>query len=480
MKKSHVLMFGIFWLAITSISFLWNRSRIIDMNEQIVLNKSSSFFDHIVTTRSWNSSHGGVYVPVTALTQPNPYLMDPLRDITAINGKLYTKINPAYMTRQISEINSDKLDVSFHITSEKPLRPANKADTWETKSLKSFKTDSDYVLELVKLNDKNVYRFMSPLITEQSCLKCHAIQGYKVGDIRGGISVSFPADIYTNTVKARIKNMFYLHLSFFILGLIGFYLYFRMSNKYVIVIKNKNKILNELIAQKDKFFSILSHDLKSPFNGLIGLLQLLVEHFDNINENDKKKYLEMLLDSTNNVYKLLENLLEWSRLQRGLIVYSPIYLIINNAVTGILNVYRANFEAKGIKIISSIDQNMEVFADESMLHSILRNLISNSIKFTPKDGIIEVTGSKEGDFYSISVKDSGIGIPQNMIDKLLTVGENTSRLGTEGEPSTGLGLLLTKEYVDKCHGEIFVSSIENQGATIRFTLPIKEKENEEK
>ena len=192
MKSSHLFYIAVSWLGIILISYLWNYYAVTTGTLKMVENKARSFFDQIVVTRSWNSFHGGVYVPVTAQTQPNPYLKDSLRDVVTVNGLRLTKINPAFMTRQIAEINKSENDLQFHITSLNPIRPANKADNWEQKALVGFERNRHDVLELLSSDSCSTYRYMAPLVTEKSCLKCHAVQGYKVGDIRGGISISFP------------------------------------------------------------------------------------------------------------------------------------------------------------------------------------------------------------------------------------------------------------------------------------------------
>lgn len=153
---------------------------------------SRAFFQLIVITRSWNAGHGGVYVLITEETQPNPYLDDPQRDLTTVQGLALTKINPAFMTRQISEIAAREDGVQFHITSLKPLRPANSPTEWEAQSLHSFEQGSSELGEFFDNDQHPSFRYMAPLFVTQPCLKCHASQGYKLGDLRGGISVTLP------------------------------------------------------------------------------------------------------------------------------------------------------------------------------------------------------------------------------------------------------------------------------------------------
>jgi len=190
--KRNIIFIILLWLLLVSISFFWNYTSAIKAQKSIAFESARSFFNHIVITRLWNAQHGGVYVPVTEETRPNPYLNVKMRDIV-VNDKLkLTKVNPAYMTRQISEIAMGREGVQFHITSLKPIRPKNKPTALESEFLKEFEKGIREKSTIIKRGGKTYFFYMAPLITKKACLKCHAKQGYKEGDIRGGISVTLP------------------------------------------------------------------------------------------------------------------------------------------------------------------------------------------------------------------------------------------------------------------------------------------------
>jgi diguanylate cyclase (GGDEF)-like protein/PAS domain S-box-containing protein len=173
--------------------------------------RGAVLFRLVELTRDWNSGHGGVYAPVTETTQPNPYLKHPRRDLETVDGVRLTMINPAFMTRQIAEIAEQADGVRFHITSLNPIRPANAADAWESNALRLFEQGRTEVLELVVEERGPQHRYMAPLAVKQACLKCHAEQGYKLGDIRGGISVTMPAGdmlAVREMQRFRIVSMF--------------------------------------------------------------------------------------------------------------------------------------------------------------------------------------------------------------------------------------------------------------------------------
>jgi len=196
----------------------------------LTLDTARSFFQMIVTARYWNSLHGGVYVPVTEKTQPNPFLDAAGRDGTTDDGQRLTLINPGYMTRQLAEIATSRNNIRFHITSLQPIRPANMAYPWEEKALRSFvRKDSEYYDWGGLEGGGKYFRYMAPLWTESTCLKCHAGQGYKVGDLRGGISVSIPAENILSAVDRTVRRLNFIFSGIWFFGILGIYVSYRVT-----------------------------------------------------------------------------------------------------------------------------------------------------------------------------------------------------------------------------------------------------------
>ena len=190
--KKWIVAVVLFWLTVVGIAFWWNLRDEVEANEHLAFETARAFFQQVQVTRAWNALHGGVYAKVGNDFQPNPYLTDPLRDLTTAQGIKLSKINPAYMTRQIAEIADKQNGIKFHITSLKLIRPANKATAWEEQCLQSFARGAKEEGGFFSAGSTTYFRYMAPLVIEKSCLRCHAKQGYKVGDIRGGISVTIP------------------------------------------------------------------------------------------------------------------------------------------------------------------------------------------------------------------------------------------------------------------------------------------------
>jgi signal transduction histidine kinase len=232
--------------------------------------------------------------------------------------------------------------------------------------------------------------------------------------------------------------------------------------------------LKKLNDEKNKFFSIIAHDLRGPFGGLIGITDILYSQLDDIPDPQIKELIELLQQSSNQVFSLLNNLLEWSRLQMDAVVFDPIEHFLSLSINETVQLFTARAQEKNISINIIIDDSLVVNADINMLKTIVRNLISNAIKFNPKNGIITIDASETEDgMITVSITDSGIGMNEDLQKKLFSLDQKVSRPGTEGETSNGLGLILCKDLVEKQGGKIWVESQEQKGATFRFTLPGK-------
>jgi len=240
--------------------------------------------------------------------------------------------------------------------------------------------------------------------------------------------------------------------------------------------KLENELLIQAQAEKDKFFSIIAHDLRSPFNGFLGLTQIMADEVLFLTKDELQNIAISLRSSATNLYRLLENLLEWARMQQGLISFNPKKLELLPIVDEIIMMMVEPAKRKGIEITSDISADMLVYTDNYILQTVIRNLISNAVKFTRKGGKINVSAKALDNFgVEISVRDTGIGMSPKMVDNLFKLDVQTNRKGTDGELSTGLGLLLCKEFVEKHGGKIWVESEEGKGSSFHFTIPNKMK-----
>ncbi len=278
---------------------------------------------------------------------------------------------------------------------------------------------------------------------------------------------------YSN-LYIQIWNSLVRFVIFETIGLLVFYL------------KDKEKKLTQINIElinlnkdKDSFITILAHDLKSPFNSILGFLGLLTENIREYDIDTIEKQINIVNNSAKNTFRLLEDILMWARANAGKIPYEPQKLDFGTICNEAIEDLKLIANTKDIKINHFATDEITVFADKNMLNSVLRNLVSNAIKFTIKNGNIVITSEiqRDSNFLGISVTDTGVGILEDDIDNLFKINKKASTLGTEKETGTGFGLILCKEFIEKHGGKIWVESKLGKGSKFMFTIPIKELQN---
>jgi len=241
-------------------------------------------------------------------------------------------------------------------------------------------------------------------------------------------------------------------------------------------IEKANEELQSISRTKDKFFSIISHDLKTPFNAMIGFTNLLSKHYEDYTPEEKKKYIAILDKSANNTYKLLNNLLEWAQAQTDSdqlkLESTNLFLLVND----VFDLLRQTAKTKKLNLINQVDKHLIITADINKLKTVIRNLTTNAIKFSYPEGLISINSNIKqtndvNKYVQISVIDTGIGISPDRQKKLFDITQKVTTLGTHDEIGTGLGLILCDEFVRRHQGEIWVESKIDKGSTFTFTLP---------
>lgn len=285
--------------------------------------------------------------------------------------------------------------------------------------------------------------------------------------------------------QTNLKNFWvYLAILIFVLTLLIFNR-FSLKQKTAKLLQNKNqelqhaniklaeseRNLQELNVKKDKLFSIIAHDLRNPIQSLLGFSELIYRKTRNAEDNELKEYSKHILDSSNSLYNLLENILDWSLAQLDNKKYLPKTIHLLSIVQDIINSMSYNAKTKNIQITINISDKIEVKTDKNIIMSVLRNLINNAIKFTPTNGTIQILANESEEDIMVSVKDSGRGISIENMSKLFNIETNYTTKGTANEEGTGIGLVLCKELIEKSGGKIWAESKLGEGSIFNFTLP---------
>lgn len=280
--------------------------------------------------------------------------------------------------------------------------------------------------------------------------------------------------------QKQVRN-FFIIIAFliFLIGLIVYSRYLTKKNANVllieknILINNQKEDLKKANATKDKFFSILAHDLRSPFNNILGYSEKLYKHYEDYSDEERRNMIKSISDSTNNTFELVENLLTWSRSQRGHITIEKKLLNLKDLTRVAISPYVGVAKEKDIKVINIIDENTECYADEETIRTTIGNIFNNSAKFTKRGGEIGICSNDLGDRIEIEIIDNGIGIKPEKLKKLFELDTSISTKGTLKEEGTGLGLVICKEFVEMNHGQIIVESEVGKGSSFKVQLPHK-------
>ena len=241
---------------------------------------------------------------------------------------------------------------------------------------------------------------------------------------------------------------------------------------YLLLLQEEKEMqVKKLLDDKDKFFSIIAHDLRGPFNGIIGLSELLLENDNQLKPKETNEFIQLIHQSSKNVYSLLENLLTWAQSQTGSLEFSPKKIEISPIINKTISLLDNIAKSKNIRIESKIKNEEYAFADKDMLETIFRNLISNAIKFTENNGEVQLSITRENNQIVFSVQDNGIGIPPEKITNLFAINHRNTTSGTNDETGTGLGLMLCKDFVKKHGGKIWVESEIGKGSNFKFSIP---------
>jgi signal transduction histidine kinase len=324
------------------------------------------------------------------------------------------------------------------------------------------------------IRDESLNSFSIYLNTEKKALviTLSEIQSIKQNDQTFLIAIN---NDYLLTKAREINNAVFI-INFIIILLVMLGLSYLIINRIHLMhekdsFQQNEEKLKKINQSKDKFFSIVAHDLKNPFNGIMGLSGYLSTEYDSVDDKEKKEIINDINIASKNAYNLLQNLLEWTKAQSGLIKNIPVIIEPNKIIELALETVSNIAKYKDIHIKEYYQTKACGYADENLVSTVIRNLSTNAIKFSPRNSVVEITVSEYKDELVFCVKDQGIGISDKEIDQLFRIDVNFHKRGTEKESGSGLGLKLCKEFVEYCKGRIWVVSDVEVGSSFYFTIP---------
>ncbi len=495
-RRCWLVLLGV-WLAIVGTSLYLSRVEIHHHNLEVAAAGARNMFKMVVLTRLWNAKHRGVYVPVDEEIQPNPYLDHPRRDLKTSSGIDLTMVNPAYMTRLIAEIAAREKGVQFHITSLHPIRPANAADPWETGALKQFEQGAEEVAGLLPSDSGRQYRYMAPLPVVGACLKCHEKQGYKVDDIRGGISVTQPYGPFEAAATRTFRVEMLKHLAAFLLvAAAGWWLLEQLRHRWMALEHNIRElhrtrdrlVQNENMASLGRMVAGFAHEVNTPVGVAVGAISHTEEALDDmdrliaqdeVSEEEIQSNLDTLRQSST---LALSNLRRAANLVRSF-KRSSIDQVSENArlfnlrelIDDVLLSQHNQLKKLPLEVIVDCPEDLTIDGHPGYYDQLLTNLLQNSIHHGFDDGErpgqIRIGVSLGADGHlGIHFSDDGKGMEKEVAAKIFEPFFTTRR----GQGSSGLGLYICHQLSSvRLQGEIGCVSEPGKGTRFDILIPAR-------
>ncbi len=463
------------WTALATSMYIWmfasHRHETLD-NAAI---QARAAFEKDVLYRRWSALRGGVYVRAGELTPPNPFLTGANRDITASDGTRLTLVNPAYMTRQVHELQKTDSSVLGHITSLRPLNPGNAPDAWEQKALRSFEQGSPEQGSVEDLAGSTYFRLMRPLFVEQSCLKCHAVQGYKVGEVRGGISVAVPMAPILAVSSRHQRHTVLRYGGLWAVGVIGLLFAYLGLRRQLVQLAGAREAADSANRAKSEFLTNMSHEIRTPMTAILGFADLLQNGEQT--PSDRLNSIETIRRNGQHLLSIINDTLDLSKIEAGRMLVEHIPCSPCQIVADVAALMRPRATAQGLSL--EVDYAFPlpgaILSDPVRLQQILTNLVGNAVKFTAKGGVRILVGADNStpatSRLKFEVVDTGLGINPEQISKLFQSFTQADSSTTRKYGGTGLGLAISRRLAQLLGGDIIVESSPDAGS--RFVLTIR-------
>lgn len=473
-----------FWALLAIASYAWHIHDLENYAHTMASLRGRLVFEMVETTRLWASEHGGVYAPVTEATPPNPYLDVPEKNISTPSGRQLTKINPAYMTRQLGDLIARERDMRIHLTSLKPINPGNKPDDWEAAALTGFETDRAERVSIVGVGDTASFRYMAPLEARKPCLACHAKQGYREGDIRGGISVTFPASYVYGIIDEQRRGFRYIHFAAFaILSLLTWGSLAAIRRHLLALEAARGELVEtEKMASLGRMVAGFAHEVNTPVGVAVGAVshsrQIVTEldallSQEEVTEDALRECMGQLDEASalamSNLNRAAGMVRSFKRTSVDQTSEAERDYDLAELVDDVLQNLRSAFKHTPIKISVLCPPDIKLHGAAGALEQLLSNLMNNSRIHAFADGTgsgtISLACSMQHDRVTIDYSDDGAGMSSETLKHAFEPFYTTRR----GSGGSGLGLFIAYELATRelC-GSITCSSSPGKG--VRFII----------
>jgi len=498
-QRSWWLLLLLVWVSLMGLALFLHLSHLRQQAIELALVGARNMLHTVVLTRQWNANHGGVYVPVTAQTQPNIYLDDPQRDVVTRDGQQLTKVNPAYMTRMIAELSQAERGAVFRITSLKPLNPANAPDPWERASLETFEQGISETHTIEASAQGELLRYMAPLKVTQACLQCHQKQHYQVGDVRGGISVSQPYERVLQAARQTNREARWSYAGVTLLvAAMGWVLLELLRRRWMAQVtqavqlsQTQQRLMQaEKVASVGKLAAGMAHQINNPLAFVTANLNTLSDysgqlfqlaHAGRAGKATAQDYAQVDLDYLQQdlpdlVHESQTGLARIKALVAQLREFSHIdhqawrRVDLNACIESTLQITQAEWGER-IELVRELSPLPSVRCLSAQINQVVQALLRNAAQAIDQTGRITVRSGSLGTEVWVEVSDTGVGMTEQVKRQMF------EPFFTTRPKSNGLGLSTAQDIISAHGGRFEVTSTPGAGTTVRFYLPVSQQDD---